>query len=261
MRTIIYDLGSNNGDDIPYYLKKADFVVAVEANPTLCAHIMERFQSEIEHGKLTVENKVITSSTTTGDVDFFVHRTDHVLSQFPRPLEEDLCNFDCVSVKAITVTELISTYGSPHYVKIDLEGYDSKVLRALFSANIFPPYISAESHTAEVFSLLVAAGKYNAFKLLEGGSVAKEFFNYAIRTKEGLEKYSFPEHSAGPYGEDLPGEWLDADAFLTYLGLSGLGWKDIHATSAHMPEHKHNIRFREIFIRKARDFVRRKFFF
>jgi hypothetical protein len=30
---IIYDLGANNGDDIPYYLLKADTVVAVEANP------------------------------------------------------------------------------------------------------------------------------------------------------------------------------------------------------------------------------------
>jgi hypothetical protein len=35
-RKVIHDIGANNGDDIPYYLKKADIVVAVEADPVLC---------------------------------------------------------------------------------------------------------------------------------------------------------------------------------------------------------------------------------
>ena len=34
-KKVIYDIGSNNGDDIPYYLMKCDKVVAVEANPLL----------------------------------------------------------------------------------------------------------------------------------------------------------------------------------------------------------------------------------
>jgi hypothetical protein len=41
-KTVIYDFGANNGDDIPYYLKKAELVVAVEANPSLCQKIEER---------------------------------------------------------------------------------------------------------------------------------------------------------------------------------------------------------------------------
>ena len=32
-KEIIYDFGSNNGCNLAYYLKKADKVVAVEANP------------------------------------------------------------------------------------------------------------------------------------------------------------------------------------------------------------------------------------
>ena len=36
---IIYDIGANNGDDIGYYLKKADQVIAVEANPDLSKRI------------------------------------------------------------------------------------------------------------------------------------------------------------------------------------------------------------------------------
>jgi len=33
MKKIIYDLGSGNGDNIPYYLLKSDLVIAVEAIP------------------------------------------------------------------------------------------------------------------------------------------------------------------------------------------------------------------------------------
>jgi hypothetical protein len=47
MKKVIYDFGSNNGDDIPYYLKKSDLVVAVEADPLLCDHIKTRFSNEI----------------------------------------------------------------------------------------------------------------------------------------------------------------------------------------------------------------------
>ncbi len=47
-RTIIYDLGANNGDDIPYYLRKADKVIAVEANPILSQEIEDRFPDDIK---------------------------------------------------------------------------------------------------------------------------------------------------------------------------------------------------------------------
>ena len=59
MKKIIYDFGANNGDDIPYYLMKADEVIAVEANPNLCDLIKNRFPKEIIDGRLKVENCVI----------------------------------------------------------------------------------------------------------------------------------------------------------------------------------------------------------
>ena len=50
MKKIIYDIGSNNGDDIPYYLLKSDLAVAIEANPDLCNLINQRFKNEIVKG-------------------------------------------------------------------------------------------------------------------------------------------------------------------------------------------------------------------
>ena len=55
MKKIIYDVGSNNGDDIPYYLLKSDLVIAIEANPKLCNLINERFNKEISQVNITVK--------------------------------------------------------------------------------------------------------------------------------------------------------------------------------------------------------------
>ena len=59
-KKVIYDFGSNNGDDIPYYLLKSDLVIAVEANPLLCSHIKSRFKENIINGSLIVKNCVLS---------------------------------------------------------------------------------------------------------------------------------------------------------------------------------------------------------
>jgi hypothetical protein len=82
---IIYDVGSNNGDDIPYYLIKGDIVVAVEANPVLCEGIKQRFANEIQRGRLFLESCVVTADEGLGSVDFYVHDTYHVQSQIGVP--------------------------------------------------------------------------------------------------------------------------------------------------------------------------------
>ena len=123
--------------------------------------------------------------------------------------------------------------GNPYYIKIDIEHYDAQILRALFSAGVFPPFISAELHSIEVFALLVAQGGYNAFKLVDGGSVSRVYSNRLItcENEQKQVKLSFPFHAAGPFGNDVDGVWMTADNFLRVLALEGLGWKDIHATN------------------------------
>ena len=229
--TVIYDFGANNGDDIPYYLVKADRVVAVEANPVLAAGIKQRFTEAIAAGRLEVVAKVLTAGDDAPEVPFYVHRTNHVLSQFPSPANP--AEFDRVVLPAVAVVDLIARFGAPHYIKIDIEHYDEAILRALFAANIRPPFISAESHSFEVFAALVALGGYRAFKLVDGITVPQRYRDHPIATDHGPARHSFPEHSAGPFGEDIPGPWLAPEAFMRLLAAEGFGWKDIHATSVH----------------------------
>jgi FkbM family methyltransferase len=229
---VIYDFGANNGDDIPYYLKKGDLVIAVEANPKLSALIRSRFEQEIAHGRLVVINCVLDKQASDVPVPFYVHRTEDVRSQFPKPAGNELHEFESILVQSRTASSIIEKYGCPHYVKLDVEGYDQVVLEEIFSAGIRPEFISAESHNIEIFALLLTRGGYQSFKLLDGASIAREYFNHPLQTRAGTERYSFPHHSAGPFGPDIKGPWLTPNNFLYLLAYQGLGWKDIHATNS-----------------------------
>jgi hypothetical protein len=71
---IIYDLGANDGNNIPYYLLKADTVIAVEANPTLTAKINVDFSKEIAARRLFVVNAVLVDTEADADVNFYLHK-------------------------------------------------------------------------------------------------------------------------------------------------------------------------------------------
>ena len=234
MKKIIYDIGSNNGDDIFYYLLKSDLVIAIEANPKLCDLIQKKFSKEINNGKLIIENCVVHNPNGINEVPFYIHKTNHVLSRFPKPT--NIQDFEEITMQSKNIIEIIKNYGDPHYIKIDIEDSDYSILSSILSNNIFPPYISCESHTIEIFSALVSSEKYKSFKLVDGPSVSKKFNNLEITTNEGKQRYSFPHHSAGPFGNDIPGPWMTKNNFFQLLGYVGLGWKDIHATSVDEPD-------------------------
>jgi FkbM family methyltransferase len=232
-RKVIYDVGSNNGDDIPYYLMKGDIVVAIEANPALCEGIRKRFSPEIKAGRLVVENFVVTASGGLGEVDFYLHKFNHVLSQFPKPSEVVLDQFTRCRLPTRSILDIIYLHGNPYYIKLDIEHYDAQLLRAIFEGGITPPYISSECHSLDVFSVLVERGGYKAFKLVDGASVVRVYKDRSLKLESTQKyvRYSFPYHSAGPFGNDIDGKWMTKDSFFRLLAFEGFGWKDIHATN------------------------------
>ena len=233
--TLIYDFGANVGSNLGYYLAKADRVVAVEANPALCRAIEARFAAEIAAGRLVVENVVLLADRGPPTTPFFIHRHINVLSQLPRPPARRADEFTEVVLPARHIIDVIEHHGPAHYIKIDIEHSDAAILRSLLNHGIIPDYISAEIHDIDVFRSLVALGGYEAFKLVDGATVQDVFTAHDIATRGGPATHSFARHSAGPFGNDLPGPWLDTATMAGLLGPVGPGWKDLHASRVDAP--------------------------
>lgn len=226
---LIYDFGMNNGDDVEYYLLKRARVIGVEANRKLCELAQQRFREAIEADRFVVLNVALADHDSAKPIPFYLHKTNHVLSQLPKPADEQLQYFEKVRVPCRTAASIVREFGEPSYIKVDVERFDLAVLENLFAAGIRPPEISAEAHSVDVFACLVANG-YTSFNLVDGPSVARRYGTSTISTPDGPRPFRFRPDSAGPFGDDIRTPWEDADSFLYTLATAGLGWKDIHAS-------------------------------
>ena len=219
MKKIIYDLGCHNGSNISYYLLKADLVVVVDANPKLCEIIKYKFQKEIQEKRLIVENFIISHEASGEKKSFYIfEELDVVSTIYPETklyLEnKEIKKSDYTEIEGVSknILDLIYEFGDPFYIKIDLENYDHIILQEIFNNKITPKYISAECHNLEVFNLMTNNAAYNFFKISKSNDVHLE--EYQIKNLSGFKiNYQFPPHSAGPFGEDIKGDWLPKDIF------------------------------------------------
>jgi hypothetical protein len=93
-------------------------------------------------------------------------------------------------------------------------------------------FISIEAHTVDSLVAILNIREVKGLKLLEGTDIVKKYSSVDILTlNETIEKFSFKQHSSGPFGDDIAGEWMDKRIFLDYFLLKRFGWKDIHATT------------------------------
>lgn len=229
---VIYDFGMNNGDDLPYYLKKAEKVVGVEANPTLCSLVEKRFADYINNGNLIIVNCILSEKDSNLEADFYIHKTKHALSRFSRPDDKFIENFEIVKLPQRKASSIILEHGEPLYIKIDLECYDKYILQDLCQNSIKSTYISVEAHDFIVYEILKNMG-YKVFNMVEGRSVSKLYQDLPIIDYLGNSvNYSFPYDSSGPYGSDVvKSPWMKTWQMNIFLKETKPGWKDIHASS------------------------------
>ena len=230
-KKVIIDFGANKGQNIDYYLLKADIVVCVEANPELAKEIRKKFSAHIRNNKLFIENVVVTKSGNNGKlVNFYINKND-VLSSNIKPKNSK--DFHLVKVQSKSISEILKKYLTKnkifYYAKFDLEGYDAVVINSMLLGGYFPENISTEVHTLESLEAIFDSGKYIGYKLQEGNKVS-QYVSLPIKTKNKIKAIKFLAHSAGPMGEDIPGPWLTERSIRNKLRVEGLGWKDVHAT-------------------------------
>ena len=229
---IIFDIGANKGQNLNYFLDKADIVVAFEANSNLVEKIKSDFKEFIDNKKLIVENIALIDDENIKKIDFYISKVNDVLSTL---YPDDISKFYKQEVRCEKASVLIKKYlknyniSEIEYIKIDIERADTLVLNNLLKNNILGKNLSVECHEPEVLELLLNS-PYKSFKFVEGGDmIVKD--NIEITTKNNNKKIiNFDIHSSGPYADDIPGDYYSKTSILPYFLNKGLGWKDIHCS-------------------------------
>lgn len=215
---LIYDLGANDGADTAIYATAGHEVIACEANPKLADALALRFEREIREGQVTVIGRAISDKAWPRQ--FHVSQNDHWSSLDPVWAGRDGRETETITVQGITLAELFDEYGCPSYLKIDVEGADRTVLEQLLADTRRPRWLSVEDcrFGPTYLDILHAAG-YTGFKLSDQSILSPG--------------------TSGPFGDDLPGEWLSIDAMREHyaktvrvgdMKMAPVGvWVDIHA--------------------------------
>ncbi|HZS41084.1 MAG TPA: FkbM family methyltransferase [Polyangia bacterium] len=232
-RDLIFDIGMHSGVDTEFYLKKGFRVVGVEANPSLSTLAEKKFATAIADGRLCIE--AVGISNVEKIQTFYVNEDCDEWSSF---LEEQgtrqNSRFRTLEVPCKRLDYLVEKYGMPYYLKIDVEGLDSLIVRDLSRLKERPKFISIEEGNIESLIALYEAG-VRSFNFIN--QLAIREFRLPSPAREGHEvEHRFGASSSGPFGRELPGEWLYPErAFKHYLDKVHPpdsapidGWWDIH---------------------------------
>lgn len=201
----IMDLGMHSGDDTAYYLAKDFEVVALEPNPVLAAAARARFAADIAAKRLTLVEAAIWSEAGAGS--FHLSESGDLRgSLLPAQLVAEGTPGRGIELPTVTLGDLFDRFGTPLYIKIDVEGGDRMAIDQLVRQLVKPLYVSVEEHGAgfELVATLSACG-YNGFQLVDRSEVP-------AMSDPDL-PFTFTEGSAGPFGDALPGDWLARGAF------------------------------------------------
>lgn len=203
---LVFDVGANIGSKTAKYLERGARVVLFEPQPDCVEALRKRFGSD---PRLTIVPKGL--GRNSGRKPLSLCRGQNVLSTFSERWKtgrfKDQRWDGSVMVDMMTLDEAVDLYGLPKYCKIDVEGYESEVLRGL-SRPI--PLLSFE-FTRE---FLDQAGECMA--ILEGMGYRE--FNLSLAEGEQL----------------LLDPWVGSEQLLDHLSRTDapLLWGDIHARSA-----------------------------
>lgn len=231
MDDLIFDIGAFRGEDAEFYLRKGFRVLSVEANPDFADAARARNAPELSSGTYQVVNYAL--STEEGPVDFFVH--DHPdWSSLVKNWRFTEGSFRTIRIEAVRPARLFERYGTPYYVKIDIEGLDGAVVDAICALEKKPAYVSYELGTTTMESARkLAASGYQRFCLVPQSSLPG--VRLPNPPREGrYADYRFTLHNSGPFGREVPGEWVSLETLTeTVRALTngkGLGeWWDVHA--------------------------------
>ena len=183
---LVLDIGFHSGDDTLHFLKRGYDVLAVDANPAV---IKDGLMRPAIRMTTAVARGIVREVAENQTLTFYVHRTLSEWSTFNKPRNGKRNAFDAIDVPVTTCGKLIRRFGTPFYMKVDIEGFDAACLATLEPGRL-PTYVSTEDPLQ--CERLVNLG-YQSFKMVPQGL-----------TRRGGHQFS------GGFSEEAPGTWGDA---------------------------------------------------
>lgn len=227
----IFDVGAHTGGDTAFYLEKGFRVVAVEAYPPHARFLEERFQAYLLTKQLSIEAVGVGKEQGTGR--FFVHEghTDWHRSEID-PEHPSAAGWKEISVDYVEASSLLRKYGTPYYLKVDIEGYDYLAVTSIHKP-LTPSFVSFEIHRGTNLCLShLEANAYRSFQIVEQSKQSE--VPAPFPAKEGkFVQWCFSRHTSGLFGYELPANWTDMQKLRTNLenlDWSDGRWYDIHAS-------------------------------
>ena len=158
---LVFDVGANVGEYTEVFLELGARVVAIEPNPS-CASLLEQ---------IPPRQRVVVKRAALGNTksEAILHLCDldglstlssdwlGVARSIPRLAGRDWSR--SVKVPVTTLDVLIREYGSPQFIKIDVEGYEQAVLSGL---SRLPMCLSFEYHN-EFVNAAIACVRASCF--------------------------------------------------------------------------------------------------
>lgn len=127
---LIFDIGANNGNTVEFYRKLSEKIVCFEPNTGLVESLKDRFKNQ----NVIVDSRGLSNQE---GVKKFMLSNSNTISTFSESWVKD-SRFSnsytwnqSIDVETTTLDSIIDQYGTPDFVKIDVEGYEYEVLIGL----------------------------------------------------------------------------------------------------------------------------------
>ena len=133
-RKILFDIGANIGHYTSANYEKYDSIVCVDAQKDVCDILNQRFQGDkciVVNALVTNDEKAVFYKNTEWSFGVLSTSSEFWRTQSRFGTMPSTSWIPVDDIATITIESLISTYGKPSFIKIDVEGSELSVLQTM----------------------------------------------------------------------------------------------------------------------------------